>query len=189
MKDESPTQNENNPPVVIENKTGSDEDLTTLNLGAQESSATDGLAEVHHQDTVSGARWFYWVAALSMINSIISLNDGSWGFLAGLGMTQLISGLAVGLSQDLGGAVTIVALVLDALVAGFFVMLGWFAQRHQTWAFILGLVVYGLDGVIFLLVQDWFPLAFHGFVLFCIFRGLSAHLKWKELQSEVLAPA
>ncbi len=122
-----------------------------------------------------------------MINSIISLSDGQWNFLAGLGLTQVISGFAIALSQDLGSAVTVVALVLDALVAGVFVALGLFAQKGHTWAFIVGMVVYTFDGLIFLLVQDWFSLAFHAFVLFCLVRGLMAQNKWKQLQPEVPA--
>lgn len=51
------------------------------------------------------------------------------------------------------------------------------------------MVVYGLDGLIFLLVQDWLALAFHAFVLYSIYRGLAANLKLSGLQAEGLAPA
>lgn len=37
----------------------------------------------------SGANWFYWIAALSLVTSIISLAGGDWGFLVSLGVTQL----------------------------------------------------------------------------------------------------
>jgi hypothetical protein len=188
MQSETPNQNETTPITpVAENKTTSPEGFTTLNISGQDPAAMGGVAEEYHNQSVSGARWFFWIAALSMINSIISLFDGNWGFLAGLGLTQVLSGLAVGLSQDLGSAVTVVALVLNIFVAGFFVSLGWFAQKGQTWAFIVGLVVYAIDGLIFLMVQDWLSVAFHGFVLFCLVRGLLAQNKWKQLQSEVPA--
>lgn len=188
MQSPTPSQNEARPVTpAVENKPTLPEEYTTLNLSEQDSSSVSGIAEEYHRQMVSGARWFFWIAALSMINAIISLSDGQWSFLAGLGMTQVISGLAIGLSADLGSAVTVIALVLNIFVAGFFVALGWFAQKGHTWAFIVGLVVYALDGLIFLMFQDWFPLAFHAFVLFCLFRGLSAHNKWKQELSEARA--
>ncbi|MCM3869246.1 MAG: hypothetical protein ND895_00940 [Pyrinomonadaceae bacterium] len=187
MERETPTQSETSPVTTPdENKTTSPEGSTSLNIGGQDY-AMSGIAEEYHRQSVSGARWFFWIAALSMINSIISLMDGQWNFLAGLGMTQVISGLAIALSQDLGSAVTVVALVLDVLVAGVFVALGLFAQKGHSWAFIVGIVIYAFDGLIFLLVQDWFSLAFHGFVLFCLIRGLMAQNKWKQEQREVPA--
>jgi len=47
----------------------------------------------------SGARWFYWIAGLSMINSIAAMSNSSWSFLAGLGITQFIPGLALGVGR------------------------------------------------------------------------------------------
>jgi hypothetical protein len=38
---------------------------------------------------LGGANWFFWIAALSLVNSIISLYGGGWGFSIGLGFTQL----------------------------------------------------------------------------------------------------
>ena len=190
MESETPIQNETRPITpAAENRTTSPEGPTTLNISGRDPAVWSGFAEEYRKHSVSGARWFFWIAALSMINSIISLADGKWNFLAGLGLTQVISALAVGLSTELGSAVTMLALVLDALVAGFFVAMGWFAQKGHTWAFIVGLVFYILDGLIFLMVQDWFSLAFHGFVVFNIVRGLLAQNKWNQLQAEMLASA
>jgi hypothetical protein len=35
----------------------------------------------------SGANWFYWIAALSLVTSVISLAGGTWGFFVSLGVT------------------------------------------------------------------------------------------------------
>jgi hypothetical protein len=187
MQPEPPTQKETSSTPAAENQPSLPEEYTSLNLSGQDYSGTSGIAEEYHRQAVSGARWFFWIAGLSMINSIISLNDGSWNFLAGLGITQVISELAVGLSEELGGAVTVVALILDVLVAGAFVALGLFAQKGHTWAFIVGLVVYAFDALIFLAAQHWFSVAFHAFVLYSLFKGLMAHNKWKQLQTELPA--
>lgn len=135
----------------------------------------------------SGARWFYWIAGLSLINSIAAVSGSNWSFLAGLGITQLISGVALGLSEDVGGSVNVIAFMLDLLVAAFFVSLGVWANKGDTWAFILGIVVYALDGIIFLVFQLWFSLAFHAFVLYSLYRGLTANRKLKQLEAEIAA--
>ncbi|MCP4560303.1 MAG: hypothetical protein GY837_07230, partial [Bosea sp.] len=35
----------------------------------------------------SGANWFYWIAGLSIANSLVILFQGEWGFVVGLGIT------------------------------------------------------------------------------------------------------
>ncbi|MFQ5608913.1 MAG: hypothetical protein ACE5F8_01425 [Woeseiaceae bacterium] len=41
----------------------------------------------------------------------------------------------------------------------------------KLWAYILGMIVYALDGLIFVLVQDWVSVGFHAFVLFMLWGG------------------
>jgi len=118
----------------------------------------------------SGASWFYWVAALSLVNSASAAFGSTWRFIVGLGITQLIDEFGSGL----GAAGKGVAIVLDLLAAGVLVLFGIFANKGHSWAFIVGMILFALDGVIFLLVQDWLGVGFHAFVLFCLFRGFMA---------------
>lgn len=118
----------------------------------------------------SGGSWFYWVAALSLINSFAALSGTNWRFIIGLGVTQLIDSLG----SELGGGGKAVVLVLDLVAAGVFILFGVFATKGHRWAFIVGMVLFGLDGVIFLLVRDWLGVGFHVFVLYCLFRGFTA---------------
>jgi len=175
--------------VNPETAAASAEGFTTLNISGQNSTSRWGEVEVYRQQMKSGARWFYWIAGLSLINSIAALSNSSWSFLAGLGVTQFISGFAIGLSDDLGSAVTVVAMILDVIVAGFFVLLGVMAMKGHTWAFMLGLVLYALDGLIFLAFQMWFPLAFHVFVVYCLYKGFAANRQLKLLEAEIAAAA
>lgn len=130
----------------------------------------------------SGARWFFWIAALTMINSIIVVMNGNWSFLAGLGITQVIDGLALNVSGEVGSAAIAIALILNATVAGVFVFFGMQAGKRQNWAFIIGMVLYALDGLIFVLAEVWASAGFHVFALICIFLGLRASLKLNELE-------
>jgi hypothetical protein len=126
----------------------------------------------------SGAGWFYWIAGLSVINSIATLSGSSWGFIIGLGITQVFDALA----SNLGGSGKLVALVLDLLAAGVLVVFGVFANKGRAWAFVVGMILYALDGLIFLVVGDWLSVGFHVFALFCILAGFSANQKLRALQ-------
>jgi hypothetical protein len=118
----------------------------------------------------SGASWFYWIAGLSLINSIASLTGAQWGFIVGLGVTQIIDAFADGL----GGAAFAVALSLSILTAGIFILFGVFANKRHLWAFVVGMVLYTLDGLIFAIARDWLAAGFHAFVLYWLFNGFRA---------------
>jgi hypothetical protein len=118
----------------------------------------------------SGASWFYWVAALSLVNSGAAFIGSSWRFIVGLGVTRIIDEFGGG-GGTAGKGVT---LVLDLLAAGVLVLFGFFSNKGHSWAFLVGMILFALDGVIFLLIQDWLGVGFHAFVLFCLIRGFIA---------------
>lgn len=139
-------------------------------------------SELHHQ-AAQGASWFYWIAALSAITSIIAFTGGQWGFAIALGFTQIADAIAEQLARelDLGSGPRLVALVFDLIAAGVFAIFGALAQRRQNWAYLLGIILYALDGALFLLAQDWIGLAFHAFALFFMIRGLRAGMQLAKL--------
>jgi hypothetical protein len=124
-----------------------------------------------------GVGWFYWIAGLSIINTAIMLFGGKWSFIVGLGVTQVIDAVAL----NIGPAAKPVAAFLDLLVAGVFVLFGVLAGKRYTWAIVVGMALYGLDGLLFILVKDFLGLAFHGYALFCIWNGLRALQKLSPL--------
>jgi hypothetical protein len=130
-----------------------------------------------------GISWFYWVAGLSLVNSIIFLFGGQINFVIGLGITQVIDGISYGIAGELGAnagmVIQIIAFLLDALVAGVFILFGVLAKRHK-WSFIVGMIVYALDGLIFILVSDYLSLVFHLIVLCGLFSGLGAYKQLQE---------
>lgn len=117
----------------------------------------------------SGGQWFYWIAGLSLINSVLALTGQEWHFILGLGVTQLVQEL----SQE-SGAAGLKAGLVGLGVIGLFTVLGQRAIQGYRWAFVLGMTLFALDGVIFLLVQDWVGVGFHAFALVMILRGYSA---------------
>lgn len=137
------------------------------------------FAEARRRQQVrSGANWFFWIAGLSVLNTVLYRLGAEISFLVGLGATEVVEGFSIALARGLqAGAANILlafALVLEILIAGVFVLLGIFARRGQRWAFWLGMVLYALDGIIFLLFRIWLSFGFHLFALFMLYQGLRA---------------
>lgn len=140
---------------------------------------------------LAGANWFFWIAGLSVVNAVILAAGGEWNFVVGLGITQLLGGIAHALAQEMGGgaAGTVAqafALVGSVVAAGLFVLFGVLARKRYGWSFIVGMVLYGLDGLLFLLGPDVLSIAFHVFALVCIFAGYRA---LGELQAQPPPPS
>src|SRR5688572_4309078 len=117
----------------------------------------------------SSASWFWWVAGLSLVNTVAVWLDLQYGMLLGLGITQVIDALFMyGMDGTrsapgaIGGAIHAV-LVLG--IAGVFVLFGLFARRGSARAFVAGMVLYAMDALIFLATGDWIAIGFHAFVL------------------------
>ena len=119
-----------------------------------------------------GANWFYWIAGLSVVNTIAAISGGNFHFVLGLGITEVTDALRAPQARAFG-------FFIDVLVLGFFMMCGYFAGKAHKWAFVMGMVFYFLDAGITLLAQDWLSFAFHIYALICIWRGFSHVSKTK----------
>ena len=87
-------------------------------------------------------------------------------FVVGLGFTLL----ADAIFKDL----FVVALAIDVVALSTFAGFGWLARKGHLWAFVTGIALYGLDGVIYVFLQDWMSVGFHVFALFYMVRGALA---------------
>ena len=123
-----------------------------------------------------GAVWFYWVAALSLLNTVLALSGQDWRMVMGLGLTEFLSALPKALAHDapLGTGAIAFIVVSNLVVAGIVAGFGWLSLRRQTWAFILGAILYFMDAGLLLMCQDWYSLAFHAYVLYHFFNGIKA---------------
>jgi len=126
------------------------------------------------QSYKNGSNWFYWIAGLTIITSLIAVGGGGIRFLLSLGVTQIIDGIAAGLSVEMGAGAKAVALVLDLIVTGIFVLFGYLANQKQIWAYLIGMVVFAFDGLLSLLVSDMISVLAHAVVLFFLIRGFMA---------------
>jgi MFS family permease len=128
----------------------------------------------------SAANWFYVLAALSVVNSLIATFGGTIRFIFGLGITSVVDAIIAG--TKVGAAGTIISLVFTLAMAGLFVVFGFLSKKGYHWAFIIGMVIYLLDGLLLLFPSDYLGAAFHAYVLFRLYQGLAASRKLSELK-------
>jgi len=136
----------------------------TVNSAATVAKAT-ALARVR-----VSARWFYWIAGLSLINSVVVISGGNFHFLVGLGITSVVDVL----TRQAGSLGIVLDLIINGSVAAVFFLFGNCAGKAQKWAFFVGIGLYALDGLLLLMGGDIFSVGFHAFALYCLYRGLAA---------------
>jgi hypothetical protein len=157
--------------------------METLGLSPNENESNHDIHELAAQ-IKNGASWFYWVAGLSLVNSAISFFNGGWSFFAGLGVTQIIDAIIAESGDSTAfSVVKIIAFFFEIAIAGIFLGLGFFANKPQSWAFIVGIILYFLDGILMLVLGALLPAAFHGFVLFMLIRGFFAVRKLNSIST------
>jgi len=127
-----------------------------------------------------GAGWFMAVALFSVVNSALLFFNAKLHFIVGLGVTQIFDGAG----KALGTAGSAVGLVVSLCASAIFLLFWKFAREGKQWAFLTGMVLYGLDGLIFLgfgLILDF---GFHIFALYCMYKGLSALNALNQLNNQ-----
>lgn len=128
----------------------------------------------------AGAGWLMAVALFSVVNSALVFFDAKLHFIVGLGVTQI----ADGVGKATGSAGSIAGFVVSLFAAGIFLLFWKFAREGQQWAFLAGMILYGLDGLIFLGLGLILDFGFHVFALFSMYKGLSALSALNKLNSQ-----
>lgn len=133
-----------------------------------------------YQRFTRGINWFYAIAGLSILNTIVYLVGENWNFIVGLGITQFIDALFI----NGYGTGTYVALGIDVIIAGSFALLGFSGKKKEAnWVFIVGIIAYGLDALLLILVKDWLGIVFHVFALYGFYNAMKANKLLKQLNS------
>lgn len=131
---------------------------------------TAGLELLRLQQTAKGgANWFIWIAALSAFNSLSLRLELGFGFLAGLGLTQLVDALGAAF----GPSAEAVAVVINLMAVGLFIAVGRLALRYPA-VYVVGMAAYLLDAVPLVVFGDYLGAGFHVFALFFMFKGFQA---------------
>jgi hypothetical protein len=167
-----------------------------MQMQAQQSIDPAQLATMQTKMTLnsrlrSGIGWFYWIAALSIINSLAYQFGATFTFIFGLGITQVVDGIVTGISEQLGqdfGWVRVVGIIVNIGLAALFALIGYVGQKRVRWPVIIGMVLYVLDGLLVLVFQDYLGAAFHLWALFGIWTGLKAMQQLTALERPAGVP-
>lgn len=125
----------------------------------------------------SGANNFFWIAGFSLINTVIYITGGSVNFVMGLGITQVVDGIARGLGSDGGSnaiVISAVGLGIDLAIAAMFVLFGMLSRKGNRMVLAFGAILYIMDALIFVYVQDWYAALFHALMLIGLWNGYKA---------------
>lgn len=112
--------------------------------------------------------WFVIIAALSLVNSVLSMTGARIHFIFGLGFTQIVDAVA----HNAGGAGVVLDLIINGVIGAVFVLFWNFARKGEKWAWLAGLGLYVVDALILLAFKDILSVAFHGWALYRMYSGL-----------------
>ena len=153
-----------------------------LQDGTSAQQAAIQVAQLKARIRVS-ADWFFWIAGLSIINSLIMEFGGQIRFILGLGITEFVDAVIAKQASE----VHVVGWIVNLVIAGVFALFGKFGRNGQKWAFLVGMVIYAADALLMATFQIWLGLAFHVYALYRIYQGLPAVNALESVQQRASA--
>jgi len=135
-----------------------------------------------------GANWFYWVAGLSLVNSMLIHFGANIVFVVGLGVCEIADSIAVFAAEKHPAQGMIfhgIAIAFSVLASGIVLLFGWLANKRYLVPFALGMILYLLDGLILVFVQAWLDVAFHVYALICLGSGFLAYRELNQIEREL----
>jgi hypothetical protein len=139
------------------------------------------------QQMQNSAKNFYWIAGLSFINSVITAFGGGFYLVMGLASTLIVDYFAVGMTEEapeMRLIFTGIALAISLVLSGITALFGYLAVTGRRWAFVLGMILYGIDTLIMLAFQEWKGVIIHLFFLYALFTGVRALNQLRKLESQ-----
>lgn len=136
----------------------------------------DSARHVTRTSVLHGADWFFWLAILSAINSLIVYYYNTPNTPIALGITQWVDGTTSGFNASM----TTSGLLINLLIAGAFAMFGMLARKGSDLAFVVGIFLYLIDTFLMIGVKDFFGFGVHLLALFFLIKGLLASRHIRE---------
>jgi hypothetical protein len=159
--------------------------VATANVPTQ---SLESQVRLLFQQGANGANWFYWIAGLSLINSVITLVGGQINFVLGLAATGIADQIAMLVAQKTPEAAMVAkliafawAVVVALMVAG----IGKLAGRRYMAVYAIGMGLYLVDGLLFLVLASWLSAAFHVYALFMLARGFKAFRQLQAIENNL----
>jgi hypothetical protein len=150
---------------------------------AIQTQSLEGQVRLLLQQGANGANWFYWIAGLSLLNSAFMLVGGHVVFVVGLAVTGISDQMAMVIAQQTPEAALLAkgaAFAWAVIVALFVAAIGKLAGRRYMPVYAIGMGLYLMDGLLFLVLGAWLSAAFHAYALYMLTRGFKAY---RQLQA------
>jgi hypothetical protein len=148
------------------------------------------IAVLMHQGK-NGAKWFYWIAGLSVVNSLLMIFGGGFVLVFGLGAT-FVGGVAAEVvaqqapqNSEIVRAISFGFTLFMALICCGF---GWLANKRWQPLYFIGMGLYLLDGLLFLPFGMWMSTAFHAYALYGMWGGFRAYRQLAALEKQLMDP-
>lgn len=136
----------------------------------------DSARHVTRTSVMHAADWFFWLAILSVINSLIVYYYQIPNTPIALGITQWVDGTTSGFNATMSTSALVINILIAAALAGF----GLLARRGSDIAFVLGIFLYVIDAVLMIGLKDFFGFGVHLIALFFLVKGLLASRHIRE---------
>lgn len=128
-----------------------------------------------------GGLWFLVMAGSAIANLISLWRGGGFFFDLDLGFTrfvaQFVESFRLPVRETLLGVHGVVALV--------FLFLWHQAMNRRKEAFLAGMIIYAVDAILLIFVQDIFLMVVHGAALFMLYRGWRAAEQLESLAASI----
>lgn len=129
---------------------------------------------------LGGASWFLWIGILSTLNLIALIIHQNLQFIAGFGINYFILGMMDGIRRATGVNLILLGYALTFIVSGLFIFIWKKSKQENKAIYLTGLIIYGLDTIIFVFTKEWFSLGFHVFALLMLGNGYNALIAKKR---------
>ena len=132
----------------------------------------------------NGASWFLWIAILSALNIIALIFKQNVTFVIGLGTNYVIIGIIDAIRRITGTNFMALGIILSFLISGLFILIWNKSKKGNHKVYLIGMIWYTLDTLIFLISKEWYSIGFHIFALLGLYGGYKALLtKRKETKN------
>lgn len=131
-----------------------------------------------------GIDWFKWIAILSAVNTGLFLFKTNTFFIFGLGITQVVNALSSVFSETYGSSIMYIGLIINLLISLLYYFFYKRAMKLNRVPFMIGIILYAVDALLFVVVQDYMSLLFHTYVLYRFIKGFIDLSEYKKLLAE-----
>jgi hypothetical protein len=136
----------------------------------------DSARHVTRSSVLHAADWFFWLAILSIINSLIVFYYQIPNTPIALGITQWLDGTSGAFNGAMSSGELLINIVIACVLAAF----GLMARRGSDIAFVVGIFLYVIDSMLIIGLRDFFGFGVHLLALFFLVKGLLASRHIRE---------